>query len=143
MRYKIPIKIVELELDNYHLIVCSVFANGSKGNWVIDTGASKSVFDKNLEVHCVVSEDETEELHSAGVSDEPMTTTLAHMKPFCFEKLELKNMKVALLDMAHINVLYSKVTDLQICGLLGSDFLLKHEAVIDYKRKRLLLRGVS
>lgn len=143
MRYKIPIKIVELESDNYHLIICSVFTDGSKGNWVIDTGASKSVFDKNLAEYCVVSEDETEELHSAGVSDEPMTTTLAYMKPFCFEKLKLENIKVALLDMAHINELYSKVTDLQICGLLGSDFLLKYNAVIDYKRKRMVLRCTS
>ncbi len=142
MRYKIPIEIIELESDNFHLIISSVFADETKGNWVIDTGASKSVFDKNLAEYCLISEDETEELHSAGISDKPMTTSLGYMKPFRFGKFEVENMKVALLDMAHINELYSKVTNLKICGLLGSDFLLKHKAVIDYKRKRLVLSGI-
>jgi len=143
MRYKIPIEIVELESENFHLIIKSVFADEAKGNWVIDTGASKTVFDKNLADYCLISEDEAEELHSAGISDEPMTTSLGCVKPFSFGKLEVENMKVALLDMAHINELYSKATNVQICGLLGSDFLLKYKATIDYKRKRLSLSEKS
>ena len=137
---RIPIKIVELEMDNYHLIIESVFTDGTKGSWVIDTGASKSVFDKNLSGHCLVSEYETEELHSAGATNEPMTTELAFMKPFSFGKLLVEEMKVALLDMNHINLLYSKVSDIKICGLIGSDFLLRYNAVINYKQKRLILK---
>ena len=140
MRKKLPIKIIELEADNYHLIIESVFADGTTGNLLIDTGASKSVFDKNLSEHCLVSENETEELHSAGASDEPMTTELAFMKPLFFGKLKIEHMKVALLDLNHINTLYSKVSDVEICGLIGSDFLLRHKAVVDYKRKRLILQ---
>jgi len=139
MRYKIPIDIIELESNNYHLIVRSNFADGSKGNWVVDTGASKSVFDKNLAELCLMSDNETEELHSAGISDKPMTTELAFMKPFSFGKFETTEMKVALLDMTHINELYAKVSDIQVCGLLGSDFLMKYKGVIDYRRKRMLL----
>jgi hypothetical protein len=44
-------------------------------------------------------------------------------------------MKVALLDLSHINELYKRATDLEICGLIGGDFLTKHHALIDYKRK--------
>ena len=140
MRNRVPIKIIELEQGNYHLLVESVFDDGSRGNWVIDTGASKSVFDRKLAKHCLISAHETEELHSAGASDEPMTTEIAYMEPFLFGKLHIQNMKVALLDMTHINKLYSKVTDIEICGLIGSDFLLRHRAVINYKQKRLVLR---
>jgi hypothetical protein len=43
------------------------------------------------------------------------------------------------MDMNHINELYQKVSDYKICGLLGSDFLLKYNAVIDYKRRVLKL----
>ena len=138
MRYKVPIEIIQLELENYHLIVCCTYADGTKGNWVLDTGASKSVFDNNLVDHFSSNGDETEELHSAGVSDEPMTTSLGYLKMLSFGKLKVESMKVALMDMTHINELYSKVADLKICGLLGSDFLLKYKAVIDYKRKRLV-----
>ncbi|MCY1722680.1 retropepsin-like aspartic protease [Prolixibacteraceae bacterium Z1-6] len=139
MRYKIPIKIIELESDNYHLLVFSEFQDGTKVNWVIDTGASKTVFDKNLEGYFVTSEDELEELHSAGINDEIIKTSVGYVNPFFIGNLKVEQMKVALLDMAHINELYSKAVDLQICGLIGSDFLLKYKAVIDYKRKRLLL----
>lgn len=139
MRYKIPIEIIELESENYHILIKSVFVDGEIGIWVIDTGASKSVFDKSLPNYFVVSEDETEELHSAGISDEPMKTSIGCMKKFNFGKLKIEQMNVALLDLSHINELYTKATDLKICGLLGSDFLLKYNAVIDYKRKRMVL----
>lgn len=139
MRYTIPIDIIELESENYHLIITSAFADGVKGNWVIDTGASKTVFDKNLTDYFLLSDDETEDLHSAGINDEPLKTSMGYLKRFSFGKLEVENMKVALLDMSHINELYSKVTDIKICGLLGSDFLLKHKGLIDYKRKRMRL----
>ncbi len=139
MRYKIPIEIVELESENYHLMVRSVFEDGTNGNWIIDTGASKSVFDKNLAEYCLVSEDETEELYSAGISDEPMTTAMGYMKIFSLDRFKVENMKVALLDLTHINEVYAKAADLKICGLMGSDFLLEYNAVIDYRRKRLVL----
>lgn len=140
MRYKIPIEIIELEPDNYHLLVSCVFLDGSKINWVIDTGASKSVFDKNLDKHIAQVDTETEDLHSASISEEPLITSIAYLKAFTFEKLKVGVLKVALLDMNHINELYSKVTDIKIGGLLGSDFLLKHKAIINYKEKKLVLR---
>lgn len=142
MRHKIPIEIIELESENYHLIISSVFSDGTKGNWVIDTGASKTVFDKNLKAHFLLSDEKPDELHSASVSEEPLETSIGYLNPFSFQKLKVENMKVALLDMSHINTLYSKVCNLEICGLIGSDFLLSHKAIIDYKKKRLVLRGL-
>uniref|UniRef100_UPI0032171FD8 retropepsin-like aspartic protease n=1 Tax=uncultured Draconibacterium sp. TaxID=1573823 RepID=UPI0032171FD8 len=139
MRYKLPIKIIELESDNYHLVVFSEFQDGTKVNWVIDTGASKTVFDKNLAAQYLLSEDESEELHSAGINDETIKTSIGYLNPFVLGSLKVEHLKVALLDMSHINELYSKAVDIQICGLIGSDFLVNYGAVIDYKRKRLVL----
>ena len=140
MKMKIPVHIIELEEDNFHLIITGKFENGTKGNWAIDTGASKTVFDKNLTEQYSVSEDETEEIHSAGIGDKPLETTAARLKTFYLGKLKIESLKVALLDLSHINELYIKATDLEICGLIGGDFLMKHKAVIDYKKKILLLR---
>jgi hypothetical protein len=139
MRYKIPIEIVELESDNYHILISSVFNDGTTINWVIDTGASKSVFDTNLTRHIAHIEDETEDLHSASKSEEPLSSSVARLKSLVFGKMKVEKMKVALLDMNHINELYEKVSDIKIGGLLGSDFLLKNKAVVDYKKKRLVL----
>jgi hypothetical protein len=140
MRYNIPIEIIELEKHNYHLIVTSVFANGEMGYWVIDTGASKSIFDKNLVDFYTIVEGRTENLHSAGIGEEPLQSEVATMKPFSFAGMKIEKMQLAVLDLTHINELYSASTDLEICGLLGGDFLVQHKAVIDYKKRRMILR---
>ena len=139
MKYKIPIQIIELESDNFHVIVKASFNDNSTGNWVIDTGASKSVFDINLTDLFKTLDGESDEIHSAGIKDEPIKTSIGYLKPLSLGAFNLNSFKVALLDLNHINELYSKSTQLKICGLLGGDFLMKFNAVIDYKRKRLIL----
>lgn len=140
MQYKIPIELVELEHENFHPLVSSVFADGSTGLWVIDTGASKSIFDQNLAHHYKVIEGKSEDLHSAGIGDQPMKSKVATMHAYKLAGMQIEEMKVAVLDLSHINELYASSTDLKICGLLGGDFLVQYKAVIDYRRKRLVLR---
>ena len=139
MKIKIPIQIIELEDNNFHLVAHSVFDDKSTGYWVVDTGASRTVFDKNLDNRYIVSEEEADQLHTAGIGEKPIETTIAYLKPFSLGKLNVENLKVALLDLTHINKLYSKATSLSICGLLGGDFLMKHQAMVDYKKKKLVL----
>ncbi len=140
MRIKIPIEIIELESDNYHIMVSSVFADGISVNWIIDTGASKTVFDKTLVEYYSVSEGESDEIHTAGIGEQPMNVILAELNSMSFGKLKTDTQKVALLDLSHINELYSKVSDIKISGLLGGDFLMKHRALIDYQKKLLILK---
>lgn len=140
MKIKIPLHIVELEDDNFHLVVQSVFDDKTTGFWVVDTGASRTVFDKNLENLYVSEEESSDQLHTAGIGEKPIETTLAFLKTFSFGKLNVENLKVALLDLTHINKLYSKATNLKICGLLGGDFLMKHQADINYRKKIMLLQ---
>ncbi len=139
-KIKIPLNIIELEAGNIHLLVSAVFTDGANANWIIDTGASKTVFDKSLSENYIILEDETEEIHSAGISEKPMETSTGKLNVFYLGKLKIDMEKVALLDLSHINDLYKKATQYQICGLIGGDFLMKYKAVIDYKRKILVLR---
>ncbi len=139
MRIKIPIKIIELEPDNYHIIISGEFADGKKGNWVIDTGASKTVFDKNLAQYYSELHGESDQIHTAGIGDEPQDISLGLLNAFQIGKLKVEKLKVALLDLSHINNLYSKCSEIKICGLFGSDFLLNYNAVIDYKKQLLFL----
>ncbi|RIH66342.1 hypothetical protein D1164_05380 [Mariniphaga sediminis] len=139
MKIKVPLQIVELEDDNFHLVVSGSFSNGTTGYWVVDTGASKTVFDKNLEEGYDTSDEEADEVHTAGIGEKPIETTIAYLKPFSLGKLKIETLRVALLDLSHINQLYSRATNLHICGLIGGDFLMKHKAIVDYKRKVLVL----
>ncbi len=138
MRIKIPIQLVELEDHNFHIALSSDFEDGKQGTWVIDTGASKTVFDKNRnDDYDLLGEED--EIHSAGITDQPMISALAEMKPFKMGKLKVPGLKVAVIDLSHINALYRKTGGPEICGLIGSDFLIKYNAVIDYRRKILRL----
>jgi hypothetical protein len=140
MRIKIPLKVIELEPYNYHIMVSSVFADGKSANWIVDTGASKTVFDKNRVEYYSALEGELDEIHTAGIGEEPMDVTLAELKNLSFGKLNIESQRVALLDLSHINELYSKVTDVEISGLLGSDFLMSYKAVIDYKKQVIVFK---
>jgi hypothetical protein len=140
MKIKIPLQIEELEDANYHLVVQSVFEDKTTGYWVVDTGASRTVFDKNLENQYVVSKEEPNQLHTAGIGEKPIETNIATLNPFSLGKLKVNTLKVALLDLSQINNLYSKATSLRICGLLGGDFFVQHQAVIDYKKKVMFLK---
>ena len=44
----IPIEIIELETQSYHLIVKCTLNGEQSGDMVIDTGASKTVFDRDF-----------------------------------------------------------------------------------------------
>ena len=142
MKIKIPLQLVELETGNFHLIATGTFPDGTTGNWAVDTGASKTVFDKNLASFYSVLPGAEEEIHSAGIGEKPVETILGFLSAFSLGKFKTGKMKVALLDLSHINELYKKATNLEICGLIGGDFLSKHKAVIDYKRKIMVLRSV-
>ena len=139
MRIKIPIQIIELEPDNYHIIISSTFADGTNVNWIIDTGASKTVFDKNLVEYYSILEGESDEIHTAGIEEQPQEISFALLKPIQFGKLNVENFKVALLDLSHINKLYLKAADIKVCGLIGGDFLMKYKAAINYKKPVLIL----
>ena len=140
MKIKIPLQVVKLEEENYHLIAAGNFSDGSIGYWALDTGASKTVFDKNLEQYYVLDE-HSENIQSVGIGEKLMMARYATIQPFMFGKYKIENLKVALFDLAHINEFYHRATSLRICGLIGSDFLLKRKAVIDYKHKVLILKS--
>ena len=139
MKIKIPLQLIELEDDNFHLVIESVLPDETTGYWVVDTGASKTVFDRNLSGNFREGAAESEEVHTAGIGEEPLESAVGYLNSFSLGKLQVEELKVALLDLSHLNKFYSKVSNLKICGLLGSDFLLSHRAVVDYKQKRLIL----
>lgn len=134
---KLPIQFIELEGQNIHPIISSEI-NGMNANWIIDTGASKTVFDINRKIDYYLLQ-EKDEFHSIEATENPINVKLAELKPVLFGTSEILKLKVALIDLSHINVIYKKAGAPKICGLIGSDFLLRHNAVIDYKRAILSL----
>ncbi len=133
---EIPLQLVELERENYHILVEGQFEYGIASKWIIDTGASKTVLDSNLTPFYETMKDDTlDEYQSAGINKGMMETSVGKMFYLRFGDLEITNQKVALIDLNHVNDIYSKYASCRIAGLLGGDILMQYRCVVDYQRK--------
>ncbi|RLD64190.1 MAG: hypothetical protein DRJ01_01615 [Bacteroidetes bacterium] len=143
MKYEIPISLVEIEKNNFHLFVNVIFNDDETGEIIIDTGASKTVFDASrLEKYSKIIEN-SEEIKSSGINANLTDTQLVTVNKIQIGDLSIKNFKAVLLNLDHINSLYADINNKQIWGLLGGDFLTKYNAKIDYENKLLILKMKS
>ena len=135
----LPIEIIELEDESYHLMIESEFSNGISGSLIIDTGASKTVFDMQFVEPFITDVEDVEEQNSSGINAMINQAKVGIIPKINFGKLKIEEYQCMLLDLSHINELYKKYTDKQIAGLIGSDFLVKYDAIIDYGRNIITL----
>ena len=128
MEIKIPIEIVELEDNSFHIIV-SLQIGSIEGDFIIDTGASVTVIDK-LTPFSYEPLDDVSEINSG----------LVNITALQIDNHTIENIHAAVIDLQYVNSLYDKHLQRRVAGLLGSDFLVRHEAVIDYGNKELTLK---
>jgi len=133
---EIPLQIIELEHENYHILIEGNFEDGSLSCWIIDTGASKTVLDKNLSSYYeMIDSDDMEDFQSAGINQGMTETSVAKLNFLRFGDLKITGQKVALIDLNHVNEIYEKYTSYRIAGLLGGDILMRYQCRIDYANK--------
>lgn len=139
MNSNIPIEIVNIEDGGCHIFLSCELDKGIIAEMILDTGASKTVFDENNLDNYVFGVTENETLESSGISDIKLQSKTAYISCIKFGELVLENEPVVLMDLSHINDLYSRIDNRKIWGLLGGDFLLKYKARIDYCNKMLII----
>ena len=142
MILKIPIQLVSLEAEGFHLFI-EAKLNGKSANLLIDTGASKTVFDINRIskfIRKTKKSFESFEKLSTGLGTNTMESHFTTVKKFCIGELSMEDFQVILLDMAHVNHSYDMLGLELIDGVLGSDLLMKYKAVIDFEKMILKLK---
>jgi predicted aspartyl protease len=135
----IPIETLIIEEDGSHLLLKTKI-NGKNARLLIDTGASRTVFDQER-IRLYVS-DKTFVQHdklSTGLGTNSMPTSAITLKSFRIGDLLIENFNAVLLDLQHVNGTYSKLGYSAIDGVLGNDVLVKHHATINYKKLSLTL----
>lgn len=136
----IPIDLLRIEDDGAHLVIKGRI-NGKLSRLLIDTGASRSVFDKERILHFTGERSfEEHDKYSTGLGTDSMPTSLTRLKTFRLGSLALKNFEVVLLDLSHVIKSYEKLGLTPIDGVIGNDILLNHKAVIDYRKMELKLK---
>jgi hypothetical protein len=68
-----------------------------------------------------------------------MKSQVTKVDTFSIGKIILKNYLAILLDLSHVMTTYRQMGIQPVDGVLGSDILKKYKAVIDYRRKKLVL----
>lgn len=138
MRRTIVVEIIELEPNTYHPLVKAEFPGLSDHWWVIDSGASKSVFDSSLAE--IYHADQEESVMATGLGKEVVETSSGKIVGLKLGRFNFGTINVALVDFSHINLEYAKFSQKKIVGLIGSDFLYERKAILDFEKSTLKLR---
>lgn len=142
MAVKIPLKFLNIEGDGYHL-QAKIKINGKPALVIVDTGASRTVFDKTEIEHYLQSEKIAEhDRLSTGLGTSSMQSHCVAIGHLSLGKLKLENFDAVILDLKHVNQTYSSIGIKPIAGVLGSDILVAMNAVIDFKRRMMTLNPV-
>ena len=143
----VPIEITHIEEDGFHLMV-TVMVNGIPARMLVDTGASRSVFDKDS-IDKFFTDDkpdfEENEQKSTGLGTRDMQSQALYLDELKIGELVIRKYPAVVLDISHVNFSYEELGLPSIDGVLGSDILMKYGARIDYRTRlmRINLRRVK
>jgi hypothetical protein len=143
MKITIPLQIIDLHEDGFHLLVEAVVF-GQNFKLVLDTGASKTVFDQAWlkEIEPDITIEESSRL-STGLGTNDMASFTTLISDLQIGELQVPPFRVAVLDLSTINYAYEQLNHPRVLGVLGSDLLMNYKAIIDYGEQRLLMNKVN
>ncbi|RZJ66978.1 MULTISPECIES: aspartyl protease family protein [Pedobacter] len=134
----IPLKLINLQDDGFHLLV-EVVVFKEKHFAVLDTGASRSVFDKSLiELHLAETLQVSEDINAATLFT-TTTTIQATIPEVKIGSLKIKNYETVAFDLQSVTDTYQQFGHPPIIGIIGGDILMQYKAVINYEKSALRL----
>jgi len=142
MIHRIPLKLINIDQDGYHLFI-DCWINGKKANMLVDTGASKTVFDLNrvdLFFEKKKRKSKIKDKLSTGLGTNSMESSFVRLEEFEISGITFWNYQAILLDMSHVNQSYSLLKLPAVDGVIGCDILSDYKAVIDFDKKIMKLK---
>nr|WP_121273930.1 retropepsin-like aspartic protease [Pedobacter schmidteae] len=133
----VPLTLINLQDDGFHLLV-EIVVFGQKLLAVVDTGASRCVFDKTfIEAH-IKGLENTEEMHATTLftTSSTLQATISKVK---IGRLTLNDYETVALDLEAVNQAYEGLGHPPIRAIIGGDLLLKYHATINYKKMKMFL----
>jgi len=138
----IKLELLAIEDDGYHIFTDAVI-NGKMARLLIDTGASRTVFDAER-IKAFLSEEnqsfEKIDKLSTGLGTNTMESHTVILEEFRLGETVFSDYLAVALNMEHVNQSYRMLGFPQIDGVVGGDLLQRLKAVIDYRRKQMRWR---
>jgi predicted aspartyl protease len=114
--------------------------HGKEAHFLIDTGASRSVFDPTTIADFIENPQfEQKEGITAGVGSSDLDSSTFIIETLSIGDMEIHNYQAVALDLSNIHEMYAKLHLPHIDGIIGGDLLRKHRGIINYKAKKLRL----
>lgn len=142
VKYKLPLEVVDLQGDGFHLLV-EVVVFGQTFKAVLDTGASKSAFDMEI-ISSLAPDNQIVHVpnhHAIGLG----TTTMERYFVVCPElkigDLIINDYEVPVFDLSAIKFAYDKLDLPPVIGVVGGDILMDYKAIIDYEHLQMNLKA--
>ncbi len=136
----IPFEVIGLQADGFHIIT-EIEIFDKKFKMVIDTGASKTVLDKETLLNSGINEEDflNTDILSTGLGTNNMQSFMITIPQIKMAEWSTKNFTAAVLDLSSINYAYGQIGLDPVIGVLGGDILKLYGAKIDYKKNILTL----
>ena len=136
---EVPIQLLDIEGEGFHIMVKGMI-HGKEANFLIDTGASRSVFDpKTISTFIDDIQFEKKEGMTAGVGSSDLESATFVIDVFSIGEMEITDYEGVALDLDNVHELYAKLGLPNIDGIVGGDLLKRYKMVINYRSKKLRL----
>lgn len=136
---EVPLQLLDIEGEGFHIMVKGEI-HGKEALFLIDTGASRSVFDPTTIAGFIENPQfEQKEGLTAGVGSSDLESSTFVIDTLSVGKLEILDYEAVALDLSNIHEMYAKLGLPHIDGIIGGDLLRKHKAIVNYKAKKMRL----
>ena len=112
--------------------------NGMEANFLIDTGASRSVFDPTIIAKFIENPTfEKKEGITSGVGGNDLESSTFTINSLTFGDIEIKDYEAVALDLENIHETYQKLRLPAIDGIVGGDLLYRLKATLNYRLRKI------
>ena len=116
-------------------ITTSILVNGKPCLFMIDTGAGATVIDRTKQDRFGLKLTHSSD-YAAGIGSVSALAGTEAMMTINGQQIKVDSLY--LMDISFVNAELKKNQGRKVDGLLGSDFLKKHHAIIDYGKKKII-----
>ena len=134
---QIPIRLLDIEGEGFHVMIQGMI-NGMEANFLVDTGASRSVFDPQTITQFVQQpEFVKKEGITTGLGGSDLESSTFIIDTLGFGDIELHHYEAVAIDMSDVHESYAKLGLPRIDGILGGDLLYRLKATINYRLRKI------
>lgn len=136
-KYSISFKI----LSTNHIIIDAT-VNDVNGKFLIDTGASNSCIDLNKSDKFKLTYGKSDE-QASSATNEIKDTYISKKNSLLIGEYHINDFDIILFNMKHVIKSLLEKDEIEIDGIIGSDLLIKSEAEINFKEKKINIYNID